>query len=74
FSRALAQLALGLGVGLGAAALLDLATGGELMAGKGTLLLPTVAALMFVVGLLAALGPARRGLRIQPSEALRAEA
>jgi predicted permease len=73
FSRALAQLALGLGVGLGAAALLDLTTGGELMAGKGPLLLPLVAALMFVVGLLAALGPARRGLRIQPSEALRAE-
>jgi predicted permease len=74
FSRALGQLALGLGVGLSAAALLDLTTGGELMAGKGTLLLPAVAALMFVVGLLAALGPARRGLRIQPSEALRAEA
>ncbi len=71
FSRALAQLALGLGTGVGAAAFLDLATGGELMAGKGTLLLPVVAALMLIAGIIAALGPARRGLRIQPSEALR---
>jgi ABC-type antimicrobial peptide transport system permease subunit len=32
-----------------------------------------VIALMSAVGLLAALGPARRGLRIQPIEALREE-
>jgi ABC-type antimicrobial peptide transport system permease subunit len=31
------------------------------------------AAIMIVVGLVAALGPARRGLRVQPAEALRAE-
>jgi ABC-type antimicrobial peptide transport system permease subunit len=36
-------------------------------------LLPIFGAVMLVVGLLAALGPARRGLRIQPSEALRAQ-
>ena len=30
-------------------------------------------ALVLVVGVLAAAGPARRGLRVQPSEALRAE-
>jgi ABC-type lipoprotein release transport system permease subunit len=30
-----------------------------------------VCAIMLAVGLLAALGPARRGLRIQPMEALR---
>jgi ABC-type antimicrobial peptide transport system permease subunit len=28
---------------------------------------------MIVVGLIAAIGPARRGLRVQPTEALRAE-
>jgi ABC-type lipoprotein release transport system permease subunit len=28
---------------------------------------------MVIVGMLATLGPARRGLRIQPTEALRAE-
>ena len=34
-------------------------------------LLPVIALLMLSVGMLAALGPARRGLRIQPTEALR---
>jgi ABC-type lipoprotein release transport system permease subunit len=34
----------------------------------------SVAAIMLSVGLLAALGPARRGLRIEPTEALRADA
>jgi ABC-type antimicrobial peptide transport system permease subunit len=37
------------------------------------ILLPCVAALMIVVGLLAALGPARRGLAVQPTEAMREE-
>ena len=35
--------------------------------------LPGAAALMLLVGVLAALGPARRGLRIDPTEALRSE-
>jgi putative ABC transport system permease protein len=73
FSRAAGQLGLGLAVGLAVAGVLDTATGGALMAGKGVLLLPGVSALMMAVGLLAALGPARRGLRIQPMEALREE-
>jgi predicted permease len=36
-------------------------------------ILPGAAAFMLLVGVLAALGPARRGLRIDPSEALRSE-
>jgi ABC-type antimicrobial peptide transport system permease subunit len=40
-------------------------------AGRAAGLLLIVAALISVVGLLAAVGPARRGLRIQPTEALR---
>jgi putative ABC transport system permease protein len=36
-------------------------------------ILPGAAAFMLVVGVLAALGPARRGLRIDPTEALRSE-
>jgi ABC-type lipoprotein release transport system permease subunit len=32
-----------------------------------------VAALMLAVGLLAALGPARRGLEVDPTEAMREE-
>lgn len=35
--------------------------------------LPSVVAVMLAVGLLAALGPARRGLAVQPTEALRDE-
>jgi ABC-type antimicrobial peptide transport system permease subunit len=67
------QLAVGVGLGLAAAVALDLAAGGELMAGTGLLLVPATAAFMLIVGLLAAAGPARRGLRVQPTEALRAE-
>jgi ABC-type antimicrobial peptide transport system permease subunit len=37
------------------------------------MLFPTVVAVMFAVGLLAAAGPARRGLAVQPTEALRNE-
>lgn len=36
-------------------------------------LMPVVAAIVLAVGLLAALGPARRGLAVQPTEALREE-
>jgi ABC-type antimicrobial peptide transport system permease subunit len=43
------------------------------MGGRGAVLLPAFAVTMALVGLLAALGPARRGLRIEPIEALRAE-
>ena len=73
FGRALRQLALGLAAGVVAAALLDRLLSGDLMGGRALVVLPGVAALMVAVGLLAALGPARRGLRIQPTEALRAE-
>jgi predicted permease len=73
FSRAAGQIALGLLVGVAAAAGLEAATGGGLMGGRGGVLLPAFAAAMAAVGLLAALGPARRGLRIQPTEALRAD-
>jgi putative ABC transport system permease protein len=71
--RAARQLALGVGAGLLTAVLLDRLAGGELMNGIGFLLVPATAAFMLLVGLIAAAGPARRGLRVQPTEALRAE-
>ena len=46
---------------------------GEMFQGQGAVILPIVAVLMTAVGLLAALGTARRGLSIQPTEALRKE-
>ncbi len=41
--------------------------------GRGAVILPLVALVMAAVGVLAAWGPARQGLRIPPTEALREE-
>jgi ABC-type lipoprotein release transport system permease subunit len=43
------------------------------MGGRALYELPAVAGLIMTVGLLAALGPARQGLSVQPTEALREE-
>jgi putative ABC transport system permease protein len=73
FSRAMGQLAIGAVFGVVAAALQERASRGDLMEGNGAVVLPIVVVFMTVVALLAALGPARRGLRIDPAEALRTE-
>jgi len=81
-TRASAQLGAGVVVGLTLALALDLATGGMVMGRPSAdtvglrgvvVLMPVVAAIVMAVGLLAALGPARRGLAVQPTEALRDE-
>jgi hypothetical protein len=66
------QLALGVLVGslLSASAFVAIGPG----LSRATPLLPAVAIVMLVVGLLASLAPARRALRIQAVEALRADA
>ncbi|HKG94216.1 MAG TPA: FtsX-like permease family protein, partial [Gemmatimonadaceae bacterium] len=69
FARAGAQVAAGVLVGVVLAAAINQAAGG----GLPLFLVPLAAGLMLVVGLLAALGPARRGLAVQPTEALREE-
>jgi hypothetical protein len=73
FQRALRQVSVGVALGVGVALLIDGASGGEALRGSGGLLLSGTALVMSVVGLLAALGPARRGLGIEPSEALKGE-
>jgi putative ABC transport system permease protein len=77
FSRALGQLGLGVIAGLAVAAALDvasLATDGELVGGGGRIaILAGVGLFMMAVGVLAAIGPARRGLRVPATEALREE-
>ena len=73
FSRVLWQLTLGASLGVAVALLLEFATEGGLMKGHGVLVLPMIALLMMLVGLAAAIGPARNGLRVQPTDALRQE-
>jgi len=73
FTRAALQLAAGIVVGTVLALMIDRASEGEMLGSFGRALLPVTAVLMTIVGLFATIGPARRGLRIQPTEALRAE-
>jgi len=73
FTKAALQLAAGVVVGIVLALMIDRASDGELLGSFGRALLPVTAVVMTIVGLFATIGPARRGLRIQPTEALRAE-
>jgi predicted permease len=73
FRKAALQLAAGVAVGIAMALMTDRASDGELLGLFGRALLPIAAVVMIIVGLFATIGPARRSLRIQPAEALRAE-
>ena len=73
FGRASAQIGAGVAAGLTIAGILEWVTPGGNVGGHALILFPTVSAVMFAVGLLAAAGPARRGLAIEPTESLRAE-
>ena len=71
FARAATQLTIGAVLGMAIALLLDTALEGEMLNGSAAVVLPLVACVMMLVGLGAAFVPARRGLAIQPTEALR---
>jgi ABC-type antimicrobial peptide transport system permease subunit len=73
FARASVQLGLGVVSGLMLAAAVAWAAGEASPTGRNVALLSFAAALMVTIGLLAALGPARRGLAVQPTEALKEE-
>ena len=73
FSRVAAQVGMGVVLGaLGAMAIAPLSDDAAL-AGRLSMVTPAVALIMVLVGVVAAYGPARRSLRIQPTEAVRAE-
>jgi ABC-type antimicrobial peptide transport system permease subunit len=70
-ARSARQLLLGVLVGVALVAVMpDLSLDGLIIEIDSTLIV-AVAGLLLVVGLLAAAGPARAGLRVQPTEALR---
>jgi predicted permease len=72
FARAGVQIGMGVLGGLIISLAIDRVAGGVITR-QLPVLLPIVAIIMTTVGLLAALGPARRGLAVQPTEALRSD-
>jgi hypothetical protein len=71
--RAAGQIGLGIGIGSVVAAFLVQGMEGGWADVRGLVVLAAVAAFMAAVGLIAAVGPARRALEIQPTEALRTD-
>ena len=73
FRRPLAQVGAGVVVGTALTAALALGTTGGRVTPAGTAMLLAYATLMLAVCLLACIVPTRRALRVQPTEALRAD-
>jgi putative ABC transport system permease protein len=73
FSRVAAQV--GTGVVLGALGAMVIAplSDDAVLAARLSMVTPAVALILALVGVVAAYGPARRSVRIQPTEAVRAE-
>ena len=73
FSRVAAQVGLGVVLGVFGAMAIAPAIEDVVLAGRLAIVTPAIALIMVLVGVVAAYGPARRSLRIQVTEALRAE-
>jgi len=71
FSRAALQTGAGVALGITVAAVMVPVTAGEMKGFNAYLVLPAVGLFMLAVGALATLGPARRGLAIQPNVVLK---
>jgi len=73
FARVAVQVAMGVVLGALGVVMIAPAIEGVVLAGRLAIVTPAIALTMVVVGVVAAYGPARRTLRIQPTEALRAD-
>jgi hypothetical protein len=73
FSRVARQIGFGLVAGVVVAMVIDRVTGNTTSGSLTAIALPAIALTMAIVGCLAAVGAARRGLKTPPTEALRAE-
>ena len=75
FARVAVQVGVGVVLGaLGAMAIASVSLNGDVvLAERLAMVTPAIALIMVVVGVVAAYGPARRSLRIPPTEAVRAE-
>jgi putative ABC transport system permease protein len=71
FSRAALQIGAGIAVGLAIAGVVLWVSGSDVVGFNALVIMPAVSLFMLGVGTLAALGPARRGLAIQPSVVLK---
>ena len=74
FTRAAGQVGIGMGLGLVFAFGIHLLSGGQAVGGRAAMLMLPVSLAMALIAFRAAVGPARRGLSIPPTEALRSEA
>jgi ABC-type antimicrobial peptide transport system permease subunit len=73
FSRVAGQVGMGLVLGVLGAMTIAPLSDDAVLAERLAMVTPAIALIMVVVGVVAAYGPARRSLRIQPTEAVRAE-
>lgn len=73
FARASAQIIAGILIGVVGTIALGRATGRGPINDGNLVMVPLVAVLMATVGLMATIGPARHGLAVPPTEALREE-
>jgi len=73
FSRVAVQVGLGVVLGVLGATMIAPLSDDVVLAERLAMVTPAVALIMVLVGVVAAYGPARRSLRIQPAEAVRAE-
>jgi hypothetical protein len=73
FSRVVAQVGMGVVLGVLGAMVIAPLSDDPVLAERLAIVTPAIALIMALVGMVAAYGPARRSLRIQPTEAVRGE-